>query len=200
MTEYSENEKKTTNVGLGLNEKIALTLKQEHKELTSKKPTMTKLKVQISADAKNLAMNITPEMLVVKDFYWGMKMEGMEITVEQAARQCDINDNLMAAWESNDDFHRWFHEPPVKMKAALKSLAYTAIREGRKLLQDEDPEVRFKMVKYLIDQTTGKAAEKGSAGQFDEEDDGILEDQQELDKLMKQLNKERENGKDTESD
>ncbi len=199
MTEYSEG-MTTKPILVTRDQAIAQKILQEHKDLKSKESNKTKLKVQISADAKNLAKNITPEMLVVKDFYWGMKMEGMEITVEQAARQCDVNDNLMASWDSNDDFHRWFHEPPVKMKAALKSLAYTAIREGRKLLQDEDPEVRFKMVKYLIDQTTGKAAEKGSAGQFDEEDDGILEDQQELDNLMKQLNKERENGTNTESD
>ena len=132
-------------------------------------------------------LDVSPDMLMVKDFYWGMKFEDVEITPKQAASKCGIRPSAIDEWFQINEIEEWFFDPPLKLKPQLKAICMMAMRRGMEMLRNDDDRAE-KVMKYFIDQATGKAREKNN--QFDEvEDDDISDDIEKLDELMDKFNK-----------
>jgi hypothetical protein len=134
----------------------------------------------------NHKLQINPEMYMVKDFYWSLKFDNMDITPEEAASQCDILPAAIDEWFDDPDIENWFMTPPIKLRSAIKAVTQIAIRKGRELLNCDDLSIQEKAMRYFIDQATGKAREKSSLIDDEEDDDiSLEEDMRELERLMK---------------
>jgi hypothetical protein len=146
------------------------------------------LKKKYEKAKKDHKLKITPDMYLVKDFYWSLKMDNMDISPEEAATQCDISPEAIDEWFDDDGIEKWFMTPPVKLKSAIKAVTQIAIRKGRDLLNCDDLSIQEKAMRYFIDQATGKAREKANVLDDDDEDDiNLDEDMKQLDKMMKKI-------------
>lgn len=142
-----------------------------------------KTKKAITEEQKEFRLKLTPEMLMVKEFYHSMKLSGEDIQPHEAAVQCDIAPSAIENWFDDPDVKSWFMTPPIKFKAAMKAVTLMALRKGRDLLSSGPPDIQEKAMRYFIDQSLGKAKDK--QGDFDEEDEdeSLMDDIKELEKL-----------------
>jgi hypothetical protein len=137
---------------------------------------------------KKPQLNLSPEMIVVKDFYWWAKFENIEITIEQAASQCKLNPDIVEEWFDDPSIEKWFNTPPIRFKEALKLARYSALKKVNEIMTSGEQPNQLKAACYLIDQT-GKAREKALIDDEDiDDDDGLEEDLDKMDKLMEKFN------------
>ena len=156
------------------------------KQLQKSMEREKKSEKELQEERKELKLRLTPEMLMVKDFYHAMRMEGQDVEPEAAATQCGITAGSVHVWFEDQEVREWFMTPPIKFKAALKAVTAMAIRKGRELLLEGGEDVQEKMTKYFIDQHIGKASDK--KGDVDNEDDeDITELAKDIEELTKQL-------------
>ena len=134
---------------------------------------------------KNFRLDISPDMMMVKDFYWAMRLEDMEITPQQAATKCGIKPSAVDEWFYIEEVKEWFEEAPLKMKPQLKALSMMALRKGRELLQGDDARAQ-KAMEFFIDHATGKAKEKAANSLMDEDED-LAGDIAEVNRIMEKL-------------
>ena len=118
---------------------------------------------------RNFKLDINPDMLLVKDFYWSMQFEKLDITPKQAASQCGIKPAHVDDWFAIPEIKEWFFEAPLKLRDQLKANSMLAMRRGREIMMGDDAKAD-NMIKYFIDQATGKAKEKSAIGSEDDED------------------------------
>ena len=131
--------------------------------------------------SENFKLDINPDMMMVKDFYWSMQFEKLEITPKQAASQCGIKPKAGDEWFSIPEIKEWFEEPPLKLRPQLKAVCLMAMRRGREIMQGEGTGAE-KMIQYFIDQAQGKAKEKAANALMDEDD--LSEDIGKIEELM----------------
>lgn len=139
---------------------------------------------------QNFKLDINPDMHNVKDFYWGMKFEKLDITPKQAAKQCGINPGYIDDWFTIPRIEEWFFEAPFKIRDQLKANSLLAMRRCREIMMGDDAKAD-NMIKYVIDQATGKAKEKSAIGS-DEDEDQMQDDIKRLEEIEAKINKLKE--------
>lgn len=144
---------------------------------------------------KNFKLDVSPDMLMVKDFYWSMQFEKLDITPKQAASQCGVKPSAVDEWFSLPEIQDWFMDAPIKMAPQLKATCMMAMRRGREIMMGDDAKAD-NMIKYFIDQTQGKAKEKAANALMDE-DDNLAEDMERMEKMLSKI-EELENEDDAE--
>lgn len=162
------------------------------KELAKDRASVKAAKsIKKNLSEKNYKLDLTPDMFVVKDFYWAMQFEKTEITPKQAASQSGIKPSSIDEWFKLPDVKEWFFEAPLKLRPQLKAVCLMAMRRGREIM-NRDGAGSEKMIQYFIDQAQGKAKEKAANSLID--DDDLTEDMENLEKLMEKA-KELRSGK-----
>ena len=133
-------------------------------------------------------LSLTSDHLMVKNLYWSLRFEDIEITPEQAATQCGVRPSAINEWFDDPDMKDWFNSPSIKIKSAIKASAALAVQRCSALLNGEDEDSIIKAGKMFIEQALGKASDKHKGeGDFDEEEDtDLFKAMQELDKLEKE--------------
>jgi hypothetical protein len=143
----------------------------------------------------------TLEQRAVRANYWAAKIEGLEITPEEAAISSNIDPLQLDVWMDDSAFKKWFYQSPKPMKVALKALAMLALEKGMELLDHKEVEIQERTMKFFIDQQVGKAKERTRDIPSDEEQEEdlskSLEDLDILEKKLNKLTKEVEDGNDS---